>query len=81
MRIRRDQPGRFSTLSLCCAGILIVSGISNSWLLVGSFYAIFTTAYGRLLLFKLALFCILVGFGGKWSAMIRQVAAGTHVGL
>jgi putative copper export protein len=51
--------------------ILIVSGISNSWLLVGSFYALFTTAYGRLLLFKLALFGILVGFGARNRLAIK----------
>ena len=38
---------RFSTLSLCCVSVLVVSGISNSWLLVGSIYALFTTPYGR----------------------------------
>jgi putative copper resistance protein D len=62
---------RFSTLNLCCVSILIVSGISNSWLLVGSFYALFTTAYGRLLLFKLALFGILVGFGARNRLAIK----------
>jgi copper resistance protein D len=31
---------RFSTLSLCCVSVLLVSGISNSWLLVGSIYAL-----------------------------------------
>jgi copper resistance protein D len=41
---------RFSTLSLCCVSVLVVSGISNSWLLVGSIYALFATPYGRLLL-------------------------------
>ncbi len=41
---------RFSTLSLCCVSLLVVSGISNSWLLVGSIYALFTTPYGQLLL-------------------------------
>ena len=56
---------RFSTLSLCCVSVLVVSGISNSWLLIGSIYALFTTPYGQLLLFKLALFAILVGFGAR----------------
>jgi copper resistance protein D len=56
---------RFSTLSLCCVSVLVASGISNSWLLEGSIYALFTTAYGRLLVFKLALFGILVGFGAR----------------
>ena len=54
---------RFSTLSLCCVSVLIVTGISNSWLLVGSLHALFTTPYGRLLLLKLTLFGILIGFG------------------
>lgn len=56
---------RFSTLSLCCVSIPVVSGIANAWLLVGSFPALFTTRYGALLLFKLALFAILLGFGAR----------------
>jgi copper resistance protein D len=54
---------RFSTLSLCCVSVLVVSGISNSWLLVGSIHALFATPYGWLLLFKLTLFGILLGVG------------------
>jgi putative copper resistance protein D len=56
---------RFSTLSLSCVGVLIVSGISNSWLLVGSIHPLFTTRYGWLLLVKLAAFGVLVGFGAR----------------
>jgi putative copper resistance protein D len=62
---------RFSTLSLCCVSVLIVSGISNSWLLVGSIYALFTTPYGRLLLFKLTLFAILIGFGARNQFLVK----------
>ena len=62
---------RFSTLSLCCVTVLIVSGISNSWLLVGSIHALFTTPYGRLLLFKLALFAILIGFGARNRFLVK----------
>jgi copper resistance protein D len=62
---------RFSTLSLCCIGALVVSGVSNSWLLVGSMHALFTTRYGWLLLFKLALFGILVGFGARNRFVIK----------
>jgi copper resistance protein D len=54
---------RFSTLSLCCVGVLVFSGISISWLLIGSIHALFTTPYGWLLLCKLILFGILVSFG------------------
>jgi putative copper resistance protein D len=62
---------RFSTLSLCCVSVLVVSGIFNSWLLVGSVYALFTTPYGRLLLVKLASFAILVGFGARNRFLVK----------
>ena len=56
---------RFSALSLSCVSVLIVSGISNFWLLVGSIHALFTTRYGWLLLVKLAAFGVLVGLGAR----------------
>jgi copper resistance protein D len=62
---------RFSTLSLCCVSVLVVSGISNSWLLVGSVYALFTTDYGRLLLVKLTSFAILVVFGARNRFLVK----------
>jgi len=62
---------RLSTLSLSCVSVLVVSGISNSWLLVGSIYALFTTSYGRLLLLKLTFFAILVGFGARNRFVIK----------
>ncbi len=67
--------GRFSTLSLCCVSVLIVSGVCNSWLLVGSIHALFTTLYGWLLLFKLALFGMLIGFGTRNRLAIKATAA------
>ena len=62
---------RFSTLSLCCVTVLIVSGISNSWLLVGSVHALFTTPYGRLLLVKLTLVGILISFGARNRFLVK----------
>jgi putative copper resistance protein D len=62
---------RFSTLSLCCVSVLIVSGLSNSWLLVGSIHALFATSYGRLLVVKLALFAILVSYGARNRLAIK----------
>jgi putative copper resistance protein D len=62
---------RFSALSLCCVSVLVISGISNSWLLVGSIYALFTTPYGQLLFFKLALFAILIGFGARNRFLVK----------
>jgi putative copper resistance protein D len=63
---------RFSTVSLCCVSVLILSGISNSWLLVGSIHALFTTPYGQLLVFKLALFSILIGFGARNRFLVKE---------
>jgi copper resistance protein D len=63
---------RFSMLSLCCVSVLVVSGISNSWLLVGSIQALFTMSYGRLLLFKLTIFAILVAFGVHNRSIIKE---------
>ncbi|MEY2492891.1 MAG: copper resistance protein [Verrucomicrobiota bacterium] len=62
---------RFSTLSLCCVSVLAGSGIFNSWLLVGSIHSLFTTRYGWLLVFKLTLFGILVGFGARNRFVIK----------
>ncbi len=62
---------RFSALSFCCVGVLVVSGLSNSWLLVGSVAALFTTRYGALLLCKLTLFAVLLGFGARNRGIIR----------
>jgi len=62
---------RFSTLSLWCVTVLIVSGISNSWLLVGSVQALFTTTYGWFLLSKLTLFGILISFGARNRFLVK----------
>jgi putative copper resistance protein D len=62
---------RFSNLSLCCVSVLVISGISNGWLLVGSMHAFFTTVYGRLLLSKLALFGILLGFAARNRFVVK----------
>jgi copper resistance protein D len=56
---------RYTVQSLCCVSVLVVSGISNSWLLIGSIHALFATVYGWLLLFKLAVFAILLCFGSR----------------
>jgi putative copper resistance protein D len=71
---------RFSTLSLTCVGVLIVSGISNSWLLVGSINALLTTRYGWLLLAKLAAFGILVCLGARNRFVIKTKLTTSPVG-
>jgi putative copper resistance protein D len=53
---------RFSALALASVLALMVSGIVNGWLLVGSLSALVTTLYGALLLAKLALFLLMLAF-------------------
>jgi putative copper resistance protein D len=71
---------RFSILSSGCVSVLVVSGISNSWLLVGSIHALFTTPYGRLLCLKLTLFGILIGFGARNRFVVKTKLLKTPAG-
>ncbi len=54
--IARTATARFSVLGMASVAALLVSGIVNTWYLTGSVAALTTTAYGRLLLIKIALF-------------------------
>ena len=54
---------RFSAASLFAVGLLTATGLVASWCLLGSIGALFTTAYGRVLAVKLALFAAMVGLG------------------
>jgi putative copper export protein/mono/diheme cytochrome c family protein len=58
---------RFSLLGIVCVGILLVSGIVNSWFLVGTIPALLGTAYGHLLLVKIALFALML-----WVASVNR---------
>jgi len=51
---------RFSALGLASVGTLLVTGAIHSWILVGSLRLMFVTAYGRLLMVKLALFALML---------------------
>lgn len=60
--IAHEAAVRFSALGMASVGTLAVTGIINSWFLVGSVAALFGTPYGRLLLAKVALFAIMLAF-------------------
>jgi putative copper resistance protein D len=51
---------RFSTLGTVSVGTLVASGLVNSWMLVADVPALVGTAYGRLLLVKVALFLVML---------------------
>jgi putative copper resistance protein D len=51
---------RFSTFGTVSVGTLVASGLVNSWMLVADMPALIGTAYGRLLLVKVALFLVML---------------------
>jgi putative copper resistance protein D len=57
-----DVAQRFSTLGIVSVGTLLVTGIVNAWILVGSIHALTVTGYGQLLLLKLVAFAIMLVF-------------------
>jgi len=51
---------RFSTLGMVSVSALVVTGLVNAWYLVGNVPALLSTEYGRLLLWKLLIFAVMV---------------------
>jgi putative copper resistance protein D len=52
----------FSTLGVVSVGTLLLSGIVNAWILVGSFRGLLFNGYGIVLMLKLAVFALMLGF-------------------
>lgn len=53
---------RFSALGIVSVATLLITGIVNTGILVGSLHAMLVTGYGRLLMLKIALFAVMLGF-------------------
>jgi len=60
LSIAHDAASRFSTLGMMAVGTLIITGVVNTWVLVGSVQALVALQYGRLLLLKIAIFLVLL---------------------
>jgi putative copper resistance protein D len=58
----QDAAERFSTLGIVSVATLLVTGIVNTGILVGSLHALLVTGYGRLLMLKIVLFAVMLGF-------------------
>ncbi|TYL80284.1 copper homeostasis membrane protein CopD [Bradyrhizobium cytisi] len=56
----RDVVGRFSIMGMVSVVALLLTGLINSFILVGSVHALIVTEYGRLLLLKLGLFALML---------------------
>ena len=61
----RAAARKFSAMSLVTVAVLAASGVVNASFLVGSFHALVTSNYGRLLIIKVALFAITVALGAS----------------
>jgi putative copper resistance protein D len=61
MEVARGLLPRFSQMGYAAVAVIALSGIVNSLLLVGSFTALASTSYGRLLSLKIVLFVVMVG--------------------
>jgi putative copper export protein len=54
---------RFSRLAFWSVALLVATGLYQSWIQLGTWNSLLETAYGRILLLKLALFLMMLGFG------------------
>jgi len=62
---------RFSASSLVAVAVMALTGLLNSIFMVGSFRALLTSAYGQLLISKVILFFVMVGFGA-WNLFLLK---------
>lgn len=68
---------RFSLLALTAITFLIGTGIYQAWRQMGSWRAFLDTSYGRLLLIKIGLVCVLVvaaWFSRRWTGRLGRPA-------
>ena len=62
---------RFSRLSVAAVGVLAFSGLLNGAGMVGTFAALWSSPYGRLVLCKAVLFALMIGLGGVNRRLVR----------
>ncbi|MGW1063692.1 copper resistance CopC/CopD family protein [Streptomyces aureus] len=69
---------RFSRLALASVAVLTVTGVYQSWRGLGSWTALTTTSYGRLLAVKVVLVALLLAaaaFSRRWTARLADAPA------
>jgi putative copper resistance protein D len=78
--LARDAAQRFSTLGIVSVATLAVTGLVNSWILVGSFRALPATEYGQVLMLKLIVFAAMLVFAAvnRFALTPRLVAGNDH---
>jgi copper transport protein len=63
---------RFSSVAFTAMVVNVVSGMVQGWRQVGSLQALGDTAYGRLLVAKVAAFLLLIAVAGRSRALVRR---------
>jgi len=71
---------RFSRLAQVSVATLFLAGLAMSWIYVGSWNAMYGTAYGVMLGSKLALFLVLLLLGSANFYIVRGMQSGTGSG-
>lgn len=61
-KLEREAVARFSILGMVAVATLVLSGVINAWIIVGSWQVLLATAYGQLLLVKIAVVALMVAF-------------------
>lgn len=80
LAVARTATLRFSTLGIVSVATLLLTGVVNTWYLVGSVPALTDTEYGRLLLVKMALFVVMVGIAAfNWSQLTPRLVQNADV--
>jgi putative copper resistance protein D len=67
----------FSTLGVFSVATLLLSGIVNAWILVGSFRGLLFNGYGIVLMLKLAVFAAMLGFAAVNRFWLTPQLAGS----
>ncbi|MFF3542553.1 copper resistance CopC/CopD family protein [Streptomyces platensis] len=76
--VERAAVRRFSRIAFGSVVVLVATGFYQSWRQVGTWRALTDTAYGRLLLIKVALVVVLVGIAWlsrRWTGLLAEVPA------
>ncbi|QMU74503.1 ABC transporter [Streptacidiphilus sp. PB12-B1b] len=72
------QVGRFSAIAMTCVAALVGTGVYQAWRGLGSWGALVTTTYGRLLLVKIGAVLIMLAaawVSRRWTAVLRTQPA------
>ncbi|MFI6008678.1 copper resistance CopC/CopD family protein [Streptomyces sp. NPDC051243] len=77
-RVPAEAVARFSRLAFAAVVALVVTGLYQSWRLVGSLDALVSTRFGVLLLLKSAVVVAMLGaaaYSRRWAARLREPVA------